>query len=226
MISVVGDLLSIICALINAYRPLFIQDMSKDDEIADAVIASSHESNKLKDYVENMKEQSHSQLKWILINAKNAIWDFARLTLKQLNSITLEIYQMKQARCYTIDHIRQDGTYIVKVAKQRANLLRAQIQSRHRNAVSYNIFIQYNNTSILAWYCTCPCGTRVVGHCSHVCSVLWYLSIARHDSKLLRQRSASYLDQIIDAQDCSDVPSSDSDNSDDDNNTNVLHSLA
>ena len=42
-----------------------------------------------------------------------------------MNSITLEIYQLKQARCYTMDHIHQDGTYIAKVSKQQPNLLRA-----------------------------------------------------------------------------------------------------
>ena len=99
MIPVVSDLFSITCGLFSAYRPLFIQDMSKDDEITDAMIARSHASNKLKDHMENMEDQSQSQLKWILINATNAIRDFPRLTLKQLNSISLRIYQLKQARC-------------------------------------------------------------------------------------------------------------------------------
>ena len=62
MISVVGDLFSIICALINAYRPIFIQDMSKNDEIADAMIARSHESNKLKDCVENMSKSTEMDI--------------------------------------------------------------------------------------------------------------------------------------------------------------------
>ena len=69
--------------------------MSKDDDIGDAMIARSHENNKLKDYVENMKDQSQTQLKWVLINAKNAIRDLPRLTLKRLNSIELGIYQLK-----------------------------------------------------------------------------------------------------------------------------------
>ena len=58
MIPVVDNLFSITCALINAYQPLFIQDMSKNDELANTMIARSHKSDKLKDYVENMKDQS------------------------------------------------------------------------------------------------------------------------------------------------------------------------
>ena len=36
--------------------------MSKDDEIADAMIARSHESNKLKDCVENMSESTEMDI--------------------------------------------------------------------------------------------------------------------------------------------------------------------
>ena len=30
-------------------------------------------------------------------------------------------------------------------------------------------------------YCTCKSGARVVGSCSHVASILWYLGFARHE---------------------------------------------
>ena len=82
IIPVAGDLLSIVCALINAYRPLFIKDISKDDEIADAMIARVHQNNKLKDYMEKMKYENQSQLKRVLINATTSVPDFPQLTLK------------------------------------------------------------------------------------------------------------------------------------------------
>ena len=33
---------------------------------------------------------------------------------------------------------------------------------------------------VTAWYCKCRAGTRVVGVCSHIASILWYLGYARH----------------------------------------------
>ena len=105
---------------------------------------------------------------------------------------------------------------MIKIAKQWRDLLRTLIQSTHRSPVSYSIYIQYNKSYILALHCTCLYGGRVVGCCSHIASVIWYLSLARHDSELLRARSSSYLSQIKDAQDSSDISNSESDNSDDD----------
>ena len=35
---------------------------------------------------------------------------------------------------------------------------------------------------IKEWYCTCKVGKRTVGTCSHVASVIWYLSNARYNS--------------------------------------------
>ena len=33
---------------------------------------------------------------------------------------------------------------------------------------------------VTAWYCICRAGARVVGVCSHIVSILWYLGYARH----------------------------------------------
>ena len=44
-------------------------------------------------------------------------------------------------------------------------------------------------------------GARIVGCCSHISSVIWYLSYARVDKRELQQRSSEYLDQFIDAPD-------------------------
>jgi hypothetical protein len=36
--------------------------------------------------------------------------------------------------------------------------------------------------NILAWYCKCRAGARVVGMCSHNSAILWLLGNARHSS--------------------------------------------
>ena len=97
MMSIAGEFFSIICTLINAYRPLFIQDTSKDHKPAEAMLARIHESNKLKNYVQKMKYQSKNQLKWASINCDDAVQDFPHFTLEKLNSVTSGIYQLKQA---------------------------------------------------------------------------------------------------------------------------------
>ena len=55
LLPIVGDLFSIVCALINAYRALFVRDASNDDKIADSMLSLLTESNKLKDYVDKLK---------------------------------------------------------------------------------------------------------------------------------------------------------------------------
>ena len=35
---------------------------------------------------------------------------------------------------------------------------------------------------IIAWYCTCISGAITVGACSHVVSIVWYLSYARYNN--------------------------------------------
>lgn len=32
------------------------------------------------------------------------------------------------------------------------------------------------------WYCECKGGSRTVGCCAHICSVIWYLAFARHNN--------------------------------------------
>jgi hypothetical protein len=33
---------------------------------------------------------------------------------------------------------------------------------------------------VKGWYCQCKSGTRVVGTCAHVVSIIWYLGFARY----------------------------------------------
>jgi hypothetical protein len=44
------------------------------------------------------------------------------------------------------------------------------------------LWIQYDSNQIVAWYCKCKAGARVVGVCAHIPSVLLYLGYARHNS--------------------------------------------
>ncbi|CAF4655771.1 unnamed protein product [Rotaria sp. Silwood2] len=214
MLPIVGDLFSIICALINAYRPLLVRDVANDNKVADIMLSLMNESNKLKEYINSLNNERKSNLKWTQIDANNAVYDFPILSLEQLNDITLGWFQLKQAKRYTMEHLSKDGSFTVQIAKQRTDILRARIQSRHRAAVTYNLYIQYSTAKIEGWYCECLSGGRIIGCCSHIASVLWYLALARYMPKHLRQRSNSYLDILDDARDCSDLSDDDSEEED------------
>jgi hypothetical protein len=69
-----------------------------------------------------------------------------------------------------------------EAVSQNHHLIRVKIQSRHTSAKKYQLWIQYDSNQIVAWYCKCKAGARVVGACVHIASVLWYLGYARHNS--------------------------------------------
>ena len=147
------------------------------------------------------------------------------MTFNDLQELTLGIYQLKQARSYTIEHISSNGSFRVKVANERHDLLRAEIQSRHKKGTKYDVYVQYDNVNVTGWYCTCVNGCRVVGCCAHIASIIYYLAYAWHNLQQLRQRTFSYYNSIADAQDYSELSDSDSNDSDDEN-SNILYSLA
>ena len=57
--------------------------------------------------------------------------------------------------------------------------------TRHASNTEYTVLIKYTPnierpTSIKAWGCTCHSGLRTVGCCSHVASIICFLSYAKH----------------------------------------------
>lgn len=74
-----------------------------------------------------------------------------------------------------------------------SKLLFGQIRSRHVNANKYNTFVKYKPFTnsvegIQAWYCTCKNGSRTVGCCSHVSSLIYFFSFAKYvDFKSINQ---------------------------------------
>ena len=72
-------------------------------------------------------------------------------------------------------------------------LIRTKIRSRFSSTTVHNTWIHYSknpNIPIVAWYCTCRAGARVLGTCSHTVSVLWYLGYAQHDETALNKKSS------------------------------------
>ncbi|CAF3200987.1 unnamed protein product [Rotaria sp. Silwood2] len=202
--------LSIVCAIINAYRPTFITDTSNDDNLSKAFLEKRNKQNELETIL-NDKERNTAH-NWKKIDGHDSITDFPKLTEADLTNFTLGVFQLKQARSYSLEHIAEDGQYEIHVCKQQLNLLRAKIQSKHSNRKDYQVLIQYNDQTVTAACCGCPNGNQNIGCCSHIASIVWYLGIARHDKlKYLNQRSLSYMNLFEDAADVSDVSSDEED---------------
>lgn len=84
------------------------------------------------------------------------------------------------AKSYAQEHIDRDGNFDVFITNQDDYLYSAKLQSRHISSKSYRLWILYNEITICSWYCQCKSGSRIVGTCSHVTSVIWYLALGRH----------------------------------------------
>ena len=120
---------------------------------------------------------------WKEMDAAGVVPDFPRLSEDDLRNITVGVYQLKLAKCYTHEHLNEEGGYVIKLNSDFEDILRVQVQSRHTSSRKYLIWIQYDEIQVKAWYCQCKSGARVVGTCAHVASVLWYLGFARHTEK-------------------------------------------
>ena len=75
------------------------------------------------------------------------------------------------------------------------NLIQIKLQSRHTSAKKYDLWVEYDESSVKG-IVSATAGPRVVGMCSHLASVIWYLSCGRHSDLPNRK---SWLEYISDA---------------------------
>ncbi|CAF4095453.1 unnamed protein product [Rotaria sordida] len=133
LIPSIGDFFSIVCAIINRFTSTFISDTSKDQVIAEKMLQLLQQSNELKQYIDSLKDDSDRNIKWYNLDAARALNDFPIFSYQNLMDLTLGIYQLKQSKSYVIEHLNPNGEYYVKISNQERDLLRARIQSRHKN---------------------------------------------------------------------------------------------
>jgi hypothetical protein len=84
-----------------------------------------------------------------------------------------------------------------------SKIITTKIQSRHRSNKEFRVYVQYIPTSeiekfeaIQSWYCECKNGSRTLGCCCHIASLLYYLSFARHQENNLH-KPAQFLSDIF-----------------------------
>ena len=137
------------------------------------------------------------------------------------------VFQLKRAASYAAERagttdLTAAATYSIQRCRSFPNIIRAPTQSAHSQRRSYYPTIQFSADEIIGWWCDCPIGTRIIGCCSHVSSVIWYLSYRRFESDNTRRTYTDPMNFVRDS-----IPISDFyDSSDDESAATVRYSLA
>lgn len=205
-VEYIGDYIRIVAALCNAFRPPLASDHIGDEDKAEEMLAKAQEGNTLQTEVATGPLSSRG--KWENISECDVAQDFPQMSEDQVRALTFGVYQVKQAKRYISEHMRE-GELEIQVHQDSPGLLRCRIQSMHMNATKYFTWVEYTPERVTRWYCQCKAGARVVGCCSHVAAVIWYLAYGRHHNFIA---SSGVGNSIMDAEDVT----LDDDESDDD----------
>ena len=178
----------IACAILNAFFVPTRTASPLDEQVANHILAMFQRTNWLKDEIEKMGLQywtSQSLIKWQRISTIS-LHDFPVLCPEDIRQLTIGTYQLKLCPSYIAYRMgERDDSLKVWFNRDFSDLLRVRMDSRHRSGKSYQMWISFQPgsagvQSIHGWLCMCPVGSRVVGTCCHIASVLWFLGYARH----------------------------------------------
>ena len=129
--------------------------------------------------------QLSMRTKWIKLLDSNSDLNFPHLSLDFLRQYTCGTYQIKQSKAYAKAHLYEnDQEFALELSPSDDNIFRCRLQSRHSNNTKYYLCVQFHETAdddpIKDHYCQCKSGTRMVGCCGDIATILWYLGYARH----------------------------------------------
>ncbi|KAK3107904.1 hypothetical protein FSP39_024854 [Pinctada imbricata] len=214
-IPYIGCYVRLVAALCNKYKvPISVGEHQDDQSLAAKMKFLATQRNNLQERVIR-EEGLHRNVKaWKKMDAsKECVPNFPKLCEEELRNITVGVYQLKLAKSYTVEHLNDDGDYMITINDDISDILRVRIQSRHMTSKTYMLWIEYNHICIKSWYCQCKAGARVVGACAHISSVLWYLCFARHNSETVNGvqdwsqylEDASQLPQLVDESDSDEM---------------------
>jgi hypothetical protein len=173
-------------SFLNAFRPDFVDPEEKEQAtfLGEEMLRRAAEPNELHRLVTEGLISFRKITTWKPVRDADIVPDFPVLDEQELETICLGVYQIKQARRYTAEHLNPDGDYDFLVHKNVDNLLLIKIQSRHHSRLVYKALVKYDATGPpgkrVSWFCECKSGLRTCGCCAHIASVIWYLGYARH----------------------------------------------
>lgn len=115
--------------------------------------------------------------------------------------ISFGTYQIEQARCYLSNHLYHGNhdmtlvrffdedvkTFCHEIINPDMDplLLMTNLKSRFVSQIIHRTFVLINKNelgcaSVLAYCCSCKAGNRTIGCCSHVMSLLYFVTYARN----------------------------------------------
>lgn len=176
----IGDYVRIVCALSNRYcKPLSTGSEDEDMALACKMRYLSTKVNSLKTFVEENCLDKKS-VKWEV--ATDSL-EFPNISEDDIRNLTCGVYQLKLCPSYIQEYL--EGDVDILVHSEFHGLIRVKLQSRHVSSRQYLLWIQFSESDITAWYCRCRAGARVVGVCSHVAAVIWFLAVGRHNREAI-----------------------------------------
>lgn len=138
----------------------------------------------------------------------NNLLQFPELTMNDLYYLSLGSYQIKNAVSYYAEHNKDNiflvhkfqpnarhatatlnfinhGIDVAEPLKAYMKLVKAYMKSRYRSGKHHHIFVLVDTNkcerdAIVEYYCTCESGARTVGCCSHIMTIVWYLSYGQY----------------------------------------------
>ena len=137
------------------------------------------------------------------------------------------VFQLKRAPSYVAEKVATTDvtaavTYTIQRCRSFPDVIRVATRSAHCQRRSYYPTIRFSRDAILGWWCDCPIGSRIIGCCSHVASVIWFLSYRRWESDNARRIPTDPMKFVIDS-----IPISDFyDSSDDEDASSRRYTLA
>ncbi len=138
-------------------------------------------------------------------------------------------YQIKQTKSYIQEHLQPsyfDEDYlefVVELCDKQSNLLRVRFHSRHSITKSHIAIVKHDDNQeqpIQGWLCTLASGSRTVGCCVHITTLLWHMEVKQGETntKLHPLSTPRFLGFVDDSS--SDWENDDDDNSDENTHTN------
>lgn len=140
--------------------------------------------------------------------------DFPILNLDDIRDLTVGTYQLKLAPSYVQDNVQEDNDRVFQFDERiiEEGFVRFRMYSRFRRNTVYQQWIAYRfdgeddeddeenhgENPILGYYCTCKCGARTLGSCSHIAALCWFLGYARLQERV-KYPSTNLLNTIFNA---------------------------
>jgi hypothetical protein len=211
-LSSIEDFMAILAALLNCFHTPMVTPSPHDDHIIARMNSLRTKSNALQTHL--IDNQLTRNSIWKVTDIHHLPQAFPMLSLGDIRSLTLGIslllishlhfsilgvYQLKRARSYAEEHAGSTDLTDPNVEfpiqqctdTNARDIIRIRFQSAHKRSCQYYTYIKFDLNQVLAWYCTCPGGPRVVGCCSHVASAIWFLAYERHQLNTNPQPSST-----------------------------------